>query len=108
MIARPRTSIALFRDDGVLLSGSGEAASAFTPQRSSAMFQNRLAGRSQLPDHLPQFNPGAGIQACRRFVYTENLLPEAEASTPEQGRSPKSLEPASAAVPIPAAVCPKI
>jgi PAS domain S-box-containing protein len=46
MIARPRTSIALFRDDGVLLSGSGEAASAFTPQRSSAMFQNRLAGRN--------------------------------------------------------------
>ena len=36
MIARPRTSIALFRDDGVLLSGSGEASSAFSPQRSAA------------------------------------------------------------------------
>ncbi len=47
-----------------------------------------------------QKTPESFRQACRRFVYTENLLPEAEASTPEQGRSPKSLEPASAAVPI--------
>jgi uncharacterized LabA/DUF88 family protein len=47
-----------------------------------------------------QKTPESFRQACRRFVYTENLLPEAEASTPEQGRSPKSLEPARAALPI--------
>lgn len=47
-----------------------------------------------------QKTPESFRQACRRFVYPENLLPEAEASTPEQGRSPKSLEPAGAAVPI--------
>ena len=47
-----------------------------------------------------QKTPESFRQACRRFVYTENLLPEAEAATPEEGSSPKSLEPASAAVPI--------
>ena len=47
-----------------------------------------------------QKTPESFRQACRRFVYTENLLPEAEVSTPEQGRSSKSLQPVSAAVPI--------
>ena len=35
-----------------------------------------------------QKTPESFRQACRRFVYTENLLPEAEVSTPEEG-SPK-------------------
>lgn len=47
-----------------------------------------------------QKTPESFRQACRRFVYTENLLPEAEVSTPDQGPSPKSLQPVSAAVPI--------
>jgi uncharacterized LabA/DUF88 family protein len=47
-----------------------------------------------------QKTPESFRQACRRFVYTENLVPEAEVSTLEQGRSPQALQPASAAVPI--------
>jgi uncharacterized LabA/DUF88 family protein len=46
-----------------------------------------------------QKTPESFRQACRRFVYTENLLPEAEVSTPEEG-SPKARPSASAAVPI--------
>ena len=46
-----------------------------------------------------QKTPESFRQACRRFVYTENLLPEAEVSTPEEG-SPKPRPSASAAVPI--------
>lgn len=47
-----------------------------------------------------QKTPESFRQACRRFVYTENLVPEAIVSTPEAGGAPKSLQPASAAVPI--------
>lgn len=47
-----------------------------------------------------QRTPESFRQACRRFVYTENLLPEAEASSAEQGRAPKGLQPVGAAVPI--------
>ena len=32
-----------------------------------------------------QKTPESFRQACRRFIYTENLLPEAEVSTPEEG-----------------------
>jgi uncharacterized LabA/DUF88 family protein len=46
-----------------------------------------------------QKTPESFRQACRRFVYTENLLPEAEVSTPDEG-SPKARPSASAAVPI--------
>src|SRR6188768_1563605 len=43
-----------------------------------------------------QKTPESFRQACRRFVYTENLLPEAEVSAPDQqGTVPKSLQPAS-------------
>jgi hypothetical protein len=44
--------------------------------------------------------PESFRQACRRFIYTENLLPEAPAS--EAGTAPKSksLQPPSAAIPI--------
>jgi len=39
-------------------------------------------------------------QACRKFLYTENLLPEARVSTTEAGPSAKALQPPSAAIPI--------
>ncbi len=44
--------------------------------------------------------PESFRQACRRFIYTENLLPEAEVSAPDEGPPRKALQPASAAVPI--------
>jgi hypothetical protein len=47
-----------------------------------------------------QKTPESFRQACRRFIYTENLLPDAEVSTPEEGPSLKGRQPASAAVPI--------
>src|SRR5216684_2737681 len=47
-----------------------------------------------------QKTPESFRQACRRFVYTENLLPEAEVSTPGEGASPGVRQPASAAIPI--------
>ena len=46
-----------------------------------------------------QKTPESFRQACRRFVYTENLLPEAQAAAPE-GPSSKALQPPSAAIPI--------
>jgi uncharacterized LabA/DUF88 family protein len=46
-----------------------------------------------------QKTPESFRQACRRFVYIENLLPEAEVSTPEEGSS-RARQPASAAIPI--------
>jgi hypothetical protein len=45
-------------------------------------------------------------QACRRFIYTENLLPDAppagtaSAADPEQGRAARSLHAPRAAVPL--------
>ena len=46
-----------------------------------------------------QKTPESFRQACRRFVYTENLLPQAPANN--QDASPaKSLQPPSAAIPI--------
>jgi uncharacterized LabA/DUF88 family protein len=47
-----------------------------------------------------QKTPESFRQACRRFIYTENLLPEAQVVAPEEGPSPKALEPPSAAIPI--------
>ena len=47
-----------------------------------------------------QKTPESFRQACRRFIYTENLLPESEASARDQGTSAKSLQPVNAAVPI--------
>jgi uncharacterized LabA/DUF88 family protein len=46
-----------------------------------------------------QKTPESFRQACRRFIYTENLSPEAEASLLDEGR-PKSRQPASAAIPL--------
>jgi uncharacterized LabA/DUF88 family protein len=45
-----------------------------------------------------QKTPESFRQACRRFIYTENL-PEA-VTTAEEASSPKARQPASAAVPI--------
>jgi len=47
-----------------------------------------------------QKTPESFRQACRRFVYTENLLPSAPANEPEAATSTKPLQPPSAAVPI--------
>jgi uncharacterized LabA/DUF88 family protein len=47
-----------------------------------------------------QKTPESFRQACRRFIYTENLQPEAEAATPEEELSPMALQPPSAAIPI--------
>ncbi len=46
-----------------------------------------------------QKTPESFRQACRRFIYIENLLPEAEVSAPDEGSS-RTRQPASAAVPI--------
>ena len=47
-----------------------------------------------------QKTPESFRQACRRFIYTENLLPEAQVAAPEEEPSPKALQPPSAAIPI--------
>ena len=47
-----------------------------------------------------QKTPESFRQACRKFIYTENLLPEAQVSTPEEGPSAKALQPPNAAIPI--------
>jgi Fe-S-cluster formation regulator IscX/YfhJ len=46
-----------------------------------------------------QKTPESFRQACRRFIYTENLLPGAHAADVDKA-GPKSLRPASAATPI--------
>jgi hypothetical protein len=48
-----------------------------------------------------QKTPESFRQACRRFVYTENLIPEAVASSDtDSAPKPASLQPPNAAVPI--------
>lgn len=47
-----------------------------------------------------QKTPESFRHACRRFIYTENLLPEAQLAVLEEGPSPESLQPPSAAIPI--------
>ena len=47
-----------------------------------------------------QKTPESFRQACRRFIYTENLLPEAAVTTPGEGAPANSLQPASAAIPF--------
>src|SRR5476651_2059739 len=47
-----------------------------------------------------QKTPESFRQACRRFIYTENLLPEPAASDPGTAPKSKSLQPPSAALPI--------
>jgi uncharacterized LabA/DUF88 family protein len=46
-----------------------------------------------------QKTPESFRQACRRFIYTENLLPDGQVSTPGEGVS-QALQPPSAATPI--------
>src|SRR6266853_190302 len=47
-----------------------------------------------------QKTPESFRQACRRFVYTENLLPEAVTSGANTASKSKSLQPPAAAIPI--------
>jgi hypothetical protein len=47
-----------------------------------------------------QKTPESFRQACRRFIYTENLLPETVASPGNAAPKPKALRPPSAAVPV--------
>ena len=47
-----------------------------------------------------QKTPESFRQACRRFIYTENLLPEAPAPDRPAPAGTKALQPASAAVPL--------
>jgi len=44
--------------------------------------------------------PESFRQACRRFIYTENLLPEAAPPAGATAPQPKALKPPSAAIPI--------
>ena len=48
-----------------------------------------------------QKTPESFRQACRRFIYTENLLPATATSSAETPSSPGALQPRSAAIPIP-------
>src|SRR6266581_649286 len=47
-----------------------------------------------------QKTPESFRQACRRFIYTENLLPEAVTSGADTPPKSKSLQPRAAAIPI--------
>jgi uncharacterized LabA/DUF88 family protein len=47
-----------------------------------------------------QKTPESFRQACRRFIYTENLLPQAPTSDSGAAPKSKSLQPLSAAVPL--------
>ena len=47
-----------------------------------------------------QKTPESFRQACRRFIYTENLLPEAPAPDRDQTPGSTPLQPPSAAVPV--------
>jgi uncharacterized LabA/DUF88 family protein len=47
-----------------------------------------------------QKTPESLRQACRRFIYTENLLPDTQVATPGEGQTPKALQPPGAAVPL--------
>src|ERR1051326_6571850 len=47
-----------------------------------------------------QKTPESFRQACRRFIYTENLLPEAAVAGPDREQAKRSLQPPGAAVPL--------
>jgi uncharacterized LabA/DUF88 family protein len=47
-----------------------------------------------------QKTPESFRQACRKFVYTENLLPTAPANAQDATRTAKPLQPTSAATPV--------
>jgi uncharacterized LabA/DUF88 family protein len=47
-----------------------------------------------------QKTPESFRQACRRFIYTENLLPDTQAASPDEGQPQKALQPPTAAIPI--------
>jgi uncharacterized LabA/DUF88 family protein len=46
-----------------------------------------------------QKTPESFRQACQRFIYTENLVPETRVTSSDEEPSPKALQPPSAAIP---------
>jgi hypothetical protein len=59
------------------------------------------ASRADVYGFGAQKTPESFRQACRRFIYTENLLPApAATSNPETPSRPGALQPRSAAIPI--------
>jgi uncharacterized LabA/DUF88 family protein len=44
--------------------------------------------------------PASFRQTCRRFIYTENLLPPILSNGNETGSTPNALQPPSAAIPV--------
>src|SRR5205085_3766390 len=55
-----------------------------------------------------QKTPESFRQACRRFIYTENLLPGAEASSVDEGRASTGRLPPSAAGAVLAKTLPQV
>ena len=47
-----------------------------------------------------QKTPESFRQACRRFIYTENLLPEIQVRVPEDGTALKALQSPTSAIPM--------
>lgn len=47
-----------------------------------------------------QKTPESFRQACRRFIYTENLLPQTQSTGPDAPSKPAPLKPPSAAIPL--------
>src|SRR4051794_25293301 len=47
-----------------------------------------------------QKTPESFLQACRRIIYTENLLPESQDETPNERLAASALQPPTAAIPI--------
>jgi uncharacterized LabA/DUF88 family protein len=47
-----------------------------------------------------QKTPESFRQACHRFIYTENLLPESQVGTPDERLAASALQPPNAAIPI--------
>jgi hypothetical protein len=87
---------------GIDISGSGAVYDneTITFAGSQVKVWTRLSDDEHVYGFGEQKTPESFRQACRKFIYTENLLPEAQTSTAEEGISAKALQPPSAAIPI--------
>jgi uncharacterized LabA/DUF88 family protein len=61
---------------------------------------SRLREQADVYGFGAQKTPESFRQACRRFIYIENLVPQATSSGASATAKPSSLEPPSAAIPI--------